>query len=145
MMCGFVRSVSKVLFDSDLVGTRFSLALGEFSWAVMLLWPGDTFDRPTYRHMAMVMNEELWGLIFVLSAITQITILLQDDLHSRFARYFAGWNAMLWMYTVWSMLASVYPPPAAIGGEVALAFAASWIWLRPYIIADGIKHVRART
>jgi hypothetical protein len=34
------------------------------------------------------------------------------------------------------MLMSVTPPPAAIGGEVALAFAAFWVWVRPYILKD---------
>lgn len=137
----FVKSVSRMLWDTDLIATRITLALGEFFWAVMLLWPGDTFDRPTYAHMAMVANEELWGVVFLISCITQITIVLLDDLHSRFARYFAGWNAVLWTYTVISMMISIYPPPAAVGGEIALGFAAMWIWVRPYLLAEGYKHV----
>lgn len=138
-----LRSFSRVLWDTDLIASRMTLALGELAWAVMLLWPGDTFDRPTYAHMAMVVNEEFWGIIFLVSCFTQMTIVLSNDLHTRFSRYFAGWNAALWIYTVVSMLMSVYPPPAAIGGEIALAFSAGWIWLRPYLLAEGYnKYVR---
>ena len=135
----YITSLSRALWDSDLIATRITLFLGELFWAIMLLWNGDTFSRPTYAHMALIMNEELWALVFALSAITQLTIVLMDDMHGKFARYFAGWNAILWMYVAWSMLASVYPPPAAIGGEIALAFGAAWVWLRPYILAEGYK------
>lgn len=134
-----ITSLSKALWDSDLIATRISLFLGELFWAIMLLWTGDTFGRPTYSHMAYIMNEELWALVFAISAITQITIVLMNDMHSTFARYFAGWNAVLWSFVVWSMLASIYPPPAAIGGEIALALAAGWVWIRPYILAEGYK------
>ena len=136
-----MSSLSRALWDSDLIGTRVSLFIGELLWAVMLLWIGDTFSRPTYNHMALVFNEEVWGIIFLVSSITQLTIVLTNDMHSRFARYFACWNAALWGYVVFSMLVSVYPPPAAIGGEIALALAASWVWLRPYLLAEGYRRV----
>ena len=134
-----LRAFSSALWDSDLISSRLTLAFGEFCWAVMLLWPGNTFDRPTYSHMASTMNEEMWGIIFLLSCITQVTVVLLDDMPSTFSRYFAGWNAALWLYTVYSMLASIYPPPAAIGGEIALAVSACWIWVRPYILAQGYR------
>lgn len=134
-----IRVFSRAIWDTDLIASRVTLALGEFSWAVMLLWPGDSFTRPTYTHMAMIMNEELWGVIFLVSCITQMSIVLMDDLYSNFSKYFAGWNAALWGYTVISMLLSVYPPPAAIGGEIALAFSAGWIWIRPYLLVEGYQ------
>lgn len=136
-----LRALSAALWDSDLVGSRLTLAFGEFFWTIMLFWPGDTFGRPTYSHMAIVLSEEIWGIIFFVSCMTQITIVLLDDMHSTFSRYFACWNASLWVYTVYSMLASVYPPPAAIGGEIALALSACWIWIRPYILAQGYRRV----
>lgn len=128
--------LSKALWDSDLIATRVSLAIGEFLWSIMLLWPGHTFDRPTYKVMALVMGEEAWGFILLLSAATQITIVMGEHLHSLPSRVFAAWNAVLWIFLVMSMLLSVYPPPAAIGGEISLAFAAIWVWLRPYILQD---------
>ena len=135
----YIRSFSRVIWDSDLIASRMSLAIAEFCWALMLLWPGDSFSRPTYLGMSHVFSEEAWGLVFVLSSVTQLSILLLNNYHSLFARYFAGWNATLWMFTVSSMLLSVYPPPAAIGGEIALMAAAVWIYIRPYILAEGIK------
>lgn len=135
----YISALSRALWDSDLIGTRITLFLGELFWAIMLIWDGNTFDRPTYAHMHMFASEEVWGVIFLVSAITQLTIVLTNDMHGRFARYFACWNAVLWNYVVFSMLVSVYPPPAAIGGEMALAMGATWVWIRPYILAEGYK------
>lgn len=132
MLCG----LSRALWDSDLVATRVSLAIAEMFWAVMLLWSGDTFGRPTYAVMSHVMSEEAWGLVLLLSAVTQITIVMTDEFHHWFSRLFAAWNAVLWLFLCLSMITSVSPPPAAIGGEMAMAIAASWVWLRPYILSD---------
>jgi len=129
-----IYGLSKALWDSDLVATRVSLALGEFAWAVMLLWPGNTFGRPTYTVMSHVMTEEAWGLLLLWSAATQMTIVVASEYHHWFSRLFAGWNAVLWSFLVVSMFLSVYPPPAAVGGEVAAALAACWVWVRPYIL-----------
>ena len=141
MRTKLINNLSKALWDSDLVATRIVLALSEMFWAVMLLWSGDTFTRPTYALMSKATNEEVWGVLFLVSSITQMSIVLMDDMYSRFARYFAGWNAALWTYVVTSMLISVQPPPAAIGGEIALALFAIWIWVRPNILAKGIQAV----
>lgn len=133
----FWSAMAKAIFDSDLVATRLTLATAEFAWAVMLFWPGDTFERPTYALMGKVMSEEAWSVIFLASAVTQLSIVLLEDYYSRTARYFAAWNAALWGYVVVSMLVSVFPPPAAIGGELALALSAFWIFVRPYILTIG--------
>lgn len=130
------KAINRVMWGSDLIGTRITLAISEFLWALMLAWPGDTFDRPTYDHMAAVMIEEWWAVIFLFSSITQISIVLRNQCHKTWAWFFAGWNFCLWGFTVWSMLASVYPPPAAIGGEIALALSAFWIWFRPIIRSE---------
>lgn len=129
----YINNLRKAVWDTDLIGSRITLAFAEFMWALMLLWPGDTFDRPTYKHMASVMTEEWWGVLFIWSACVQLCIVMRNKMHTAFAWYFAGWNFCLWGFTVWSMLASVYPPPAAIGGEIALALAAFWIWFRPLL------------
>lgn len=129
-----IIGLSRGLWDSDLIATRISLSIAEFFWATMLLWPGDTFGRPTYAVMSHLMTEEAWGMVLLLSAVTQLTIVMEENFYSQFARMFSAWNACLWVFLVLSMLLSVYPPPAAIGGEIALAFGACWIWLRPYIL-----------
>ena len=134
-----LHGISRALWDSDLVATRVSLSLAEFFWAFMLLAPGDTFDRPTYHLMSKVMSEEAWGFIILLSAVTQITIVMTETYHITFSKIFAAWNATLWGFLVGSMFMSVSPPPAAIGGEVALALAALWVWLRPYILSEAYR------
>lgn len=139
-----IHGISRALWDSDLVATRVSLAIGEFFWAIMLLWPGDTFGRPTYHVMSNVMSEDAWGLVLLLSAATQITIVMLESYHTLFARTFAAWNATLWVFLVVSMLMSVFPPPAAIGGEVALAAAAVWVWVRPFILSDAYRRAYGR-
>lgn len=136
-----IKNLSCAIWDSDLIASRLSLAIAEFFWSAMLLVWGSShnlFDRPTYKQMAVVMPAEAWGVLLLVSAVLQLTIVLNDDMHSTFARYFAAFNAALWVYIgIVSPLMSVYPPPAAMGGEFALAFAAGWIWVRPYILARG--------
>lgn len=132
-----IPPLSRAFFHSDLIASRVSLFIAELCWAVMLWWPGNTFARPTYHGMAAVMSEFWWAGVFTVSAACQISVVILQSYDTHFGRHFAGFNALLWAYCVISMLWSVYPPPAAIGGEIALAVAAVWIWVRPAIIAKG--------
>jgi ABC-type thiamin/hydroxymethylpyrimidine transport system permease subunit len=100
--------------------------------------------RPTYNIMGQVMPENAWAFVFLMSAVMQTTIVLSESYHSLFARMFAGFNAGLWSFIVVSMLLSVSPPPAAISGEIALACASVWIWIRPYIIIEGLNRARQK-
>lgn len=134
-----IIATTKALWDTELIASRIILAAAELFWAVMLLWPGVTFTSEIYKHMSSVMSEDFWGILFLFSAIIQINIVISNKLHSLFSRYFAGLNMCLWGYVVISMVISVYPPPAAIGGEIALMVSAFWIWIRPYILIKGYK------
>lgn len=131
----YLRACSRALWDSDLIASRLTLFLAEMLWAIMLLWPGDTFNRPTYLAMSNVASEEIWAMVFAVSASIQLYIVIAENFKSTFARWFAGWNALLWLFTIIGMLDSVYPPPAAIGGEIALTVLALWIFIRPYFLA----------
>lgn len=122
--------ILSIIFQSDLHGVRATLGIAEIIWFIALIWPGSTFDRPTYTVMSHILTEESWAIIFLFSGLTQLSILYRMDFHSRFSTYFAGWNFALWLYIVISMYISITPPPAAISGELALAFAASWVWIR---------------
>ena len=132
--------MSQALFDSDLIASRLALFLAEALWAVMLVWPGDTFDRPTYSEMSKLAPELVWALAFGVSAVLQICIVIYRQCGHTWAQLFACWNAMLWCSSVMLMLKGVYPPPAAIGGEVALAASALWIAIRPAILQKGERH-----
>jgi hypothetical protein len=137
-----VSSLSRALFDTQMVTARLVLALSEFLWALLLLWPGDTFGRPTYHYMAAVMIEEYWGFVFLFTGIVQMTIIVGEDFHTPVARYFAAYNALLWVFVVGSMLMSVYPPPAAISAEIVMSATATWIWFRPILLCKWITHAR---
>lgn len=141
----YVSAISRAMFDTNLVATRFSLAIAEFLWAILLFWPGHTFDRPTYMIMSHVMPEHVWAFVFLLTGCLQLLIVMRECFHTLFSRLFATWNALLWGFVVMSMLLSVYPPPAAISGEIALALGAIWIWVRPFILFNGIVYARRKT
>lgn len=136
-MSRIVDPLTRAIFDSDLISTRLTLALAEALWFFMLLWPGDTFDRPTYFLMSLAAPECVWALIFGVTAVLQFIIVLRGCFQDGWARIFATWNAGLWCYTVGSMMLSVYPPPAAIAGEISLTVAALWIWARPLLLEIG--------
>lgn len=125
------KRLSYLTFQSDLHATRFFLAIAEFIWAVSLLMPGDTFDRPTYNVMKHVMaSEEIWGFIWLFSGIMQFYILISGKYHDRFAIAFSCFNAMFWWFVTISMYLSVWPPPSAISGELALSIGAAIIFIR---------------
>lgn len=140
-----INSITAALWDTNLVSSRLVLGIAEFFWALLLIWPGQTFGRPTYNGMAAVMPEEAWALVFVLSSVTQITIVVRQDFHCWAARYFAAWNMVLWVFVVVSMLLSVYPPPAAISAEITLALAAVWIWIRPFLLLRAYERAERYT
>ena len=137
-----VSALSRAFFDTKMVTARMILALSEFLWGVLLLWPGETFGRPTYHLMADVMSEIHWGVLFLATAALQMSIVIGEDYYRPMARYFAGYNAILWCFVVGSMLLSVYPPPAAISAEIVMAGTATWIWFRPILLCKWIIHVR---
>ena len=140
MKTRIVNGVSKAIFDSDLIATRLGLFLAELLWAVMLFWPGDTFNRPTYSEMGKIAPEMFWAFAFLLSSILQVSIVIYEHFHEVWAKVFAAWNAVLWLAAINLMIAGVYPPPAAIGGEIALTVSAVWIAIRPFILNRGAKY-----
>lgn len=140
-----IDSITSALWDTNMVSARLLLGISEFFWGLLLMWPGNLFARPTYKMMAAVMPEQAWALVFLLSSVTQITIIVRQDFHCWVARYFAAWNAVLWAYVVTAAYLSVYPPPAAMSGEVALALAAIWIWIRPFLMLRAYERAERST
>ena len=134
MTCNLSDRVAAAIFDSDLIATRLLLAFAEFLWAAMLFWPGDSFGRPAYVLMSELATEEVWACAFGVTSYLQFRIVLNGRQNTLWAHYFALWNSLLWAVVVGSMLLSVYPPPAAIAGEISLMVAAAWVWVRPMIL-----------
>ena len=138
-----IDGMSRALFDSDLIATRLALFMAEALWSIMLFWPGSTFDRPTYSEMAKLAPELVWATAFGISAVLQICIVVYRQCCKPWAHIFAACNALLWCASVVLMVTGVYPPPAAIGGEVALAVSALWIAIRPAILQKGERYAAA--
>lgn len=125
---------------TDLEATRFTLALAEMLWAFTLFMPGDTFDRPTYAVLAKIAPEMVWASIFLMMSCVQTYILYKGEYHDRLAIWFALVNSSFWTFVCLSMVLSVSPFPAAISGEISLAIASFWIFIR-----SGCKHGRRKT
>ena len=125
-----LENLRTIFFAGSLHSARVILAVAEMLWAISLFWPGETFGRPTYHIMSMVADEILWGYVFFCSSMIQWCIVVGNNLSGKVAMWFAAWNSSLWLFVCGSMYLSVYPPPAAISGEAALALAAVWIFLR---------------
>lgn len=140
-----IDSLTHTLWDTHMVSARLLLGIAEFFWGLLLMWPGDLFARPTYKIMATVMPEQAWALVFLLSSATQFTIIIQRDFHCWLARHFAAWNAVLWVYVVSAAYMSVYPPPAAMSGEVALMLSSVWIWIRPFLLLGAYERAERTT
>ena len=132
-----IHPIAQALFDSDLIMTRIILAIAEVSWCIMLFWPGQTFDQSAYTIMGVLMPEICWAFVFGITSALQFLIVIKQCWYEPWARIFATWNASLWVLAVGSMAISVYPPPAAIGGEIALMLASVWIWAQPLLIERG--------
>jgi hypothetical protein len=122
--------IKQICLYGNLHSARFLLATAETVWCISLFWPGDTFERPTYAVMAQFADETTWAIVFGVTAACQWYILAIGRYHAHFAVMFAGWNMWLWWSVVVSMYMDVYPPPAAISGELALAMGASWVYVR---------------
>lgn len=120
-----------VAYFSDMIGVRFSLALGAILWGLMLFWPGETFDRPTYTLMSKFAPELAWASLFLVQGMYAMYDVLFPSEKSRTAMILdAALGCVLWTLSCICMLFSVYPPPAAIAGEISLALASWWNLVR---------------
>lgn len=129
-----IRRTTEIIYDRDLSQTRIVLAMSELSWAITCWYPGDTFDRPIYYALNSIASENVWGLIFFISAALQLSIVV-FSWHTRFyGRLFAFANFLLWTFVIFSIFTSTTPPLVTMSGELALVAAAFWSWARPLIL-----------
>jgi hypothetical protein len=108
---------------------RFIVANSAVYWFVFLVWPGMTMDRPTYTGMRLIGDDYTWSAIFLLTAILQYLRLEIWIRTTKKALVIDTITAFVWTFTTTSMTLSVYPPPAAIAGEISIAFVAIWLWI----------------
>ena len=125
-----MRSIIYILKHSDLMFSRLCLSFSSMLWAVMLFWPGDTFERPTYSMMGEILPEHSWAILFVIHSLTSIYSLDKNKINS-ITLFFEGiLGSLIWTSSCFFMLLSVYPPPAAIAAEIVMAFTSWWILIR---------------
>lgn len=117
----------------DVRPAQFLIGIASIGWALMLAWPGETFERQTYAMMAVIGHELAWAAMFLFVGFT--------NLHNVVAEFFRPWptlvskfdafiTAVVWITAVVAILLAQSPPPAAIAGEIALAVAAFWLFVR---------------
>lgn len=133
-ICRYLVNRWKVItFGSDMLATRFSLAIGAILWAIFLFWPGNLFTpaRTTYHLMAEIMSENAWATLFLIQGIVAFVTLF-GEIRNRWTLVFdASLGCALWTSsTIACFLShyhglSTYQPPAAMSYEV-LGMVSSW-------------------
>lgn len=126
------RTILQIIAHPTMSELRIGQALSFLSaviWVICLMWPGETMHRPTYQVMAAFTDDFGWAVVFALVAGLQGTrLLLSPSLPAPMASMINGLVAFVWVFTSISMLASVYPPPAAIAGEIVVTLASVWVF-----------------
>jgi hypothetical protein len=130
------RRYLHILFQSDLEATRLLLSWGALFWALMLFWPGDTFGRPTYTIMGHYASEHVWATAFLLQGAVMMYSLLFGYKSRITLVVDAVLGCVLWTVSCLCMLASVYPPPAAISAEICAAVASWWVLVRYHLPSE---------
>jgi hypothetical protein len=99
-----------------------------WGWGIALLLPGNTLDRPTYKYMHAVAEEEYWTVLFLMIAALQTWRLFRRTTPALF-RYEVLLKSVAcatWTFVAVACYFSQWPLAAAMSDAVAVAFAA-WV------------------
>jgi uncharacterized membrane protein HdeD (DUF308 family) len=132
------RRANRIIWHSDLLTTRVSIAIGSLVWGLLLLWPGELFvpARTTYRLMAEIASEQAWGVAFLCHGMIAMITLLQNKACRTSYLFDALLGCTLWTTATLACFAShwkagvYYAPPAAMSAEVSLMLASWWYLAR---------------
>ena len=127
-----------ILWRSDLEATRLALAVGSLLWALLLFYPGELFTetRTTYRLMAQIALENVWGMAFLLQGVVMFYSLLWGTKSHLTYMADALLGCVLWTSSTAACFIShyfyapIYQPPAAMSYEVVAAVASWWCLVR---------------
>ena len=99
-----------------------------YLWGFALAAPGDTLERPTYRHMAEIGPEDMWTAIFLVTASLQLWRIFIKTTPRLFPFEYALklWASILWMSVGVMCMASQWPLAAAMSDTLVIALFA-WI------------------
>lgn len=126
------RTILHIIAHPTMSELRIGQSLSFMSavmWVICLLWPGETMQRPTYHVMSAFGDDVSWAIVFILVSLLQGTrLLVASSVPRKLASVINGVVAFIWVFTSISMIASVYPPPAAIAGEIVVTIASVWVF-----------------
>lgn len=128
-----VALLRNMFWGTDIRPAQIMLGLSSLLWALMLVHPGDTFQRQTYAVMAAIGSEHAWAAAFVLVGVSQLYnsfISVLPEIPAWFSKFDSFLCFVVWATAVCSILVAQRPPPAAIAGEIVMAFAAFWVFVR---------------
>ena len=139
-MTTFLRRLWSLIAYSDTTPTRFMLALTASTWAFLLAWPGDTFDRPVYRYMLAIAGDHAeikWCVLWAIHAT------------GMWWRIFSGRPRPYWALAIHSLgvilfscaaiaifLTLTHPLPAAAAPDFIMAIASFWVLVRTHINSE---------
>lgn len=106
------------------------LCVSSLLWAALLLWPGHTFDRPTYSMMGQLAPEVAWGIAHLIHSLAGLYALFLGRNNRTLFALDPVLGCFLWTTSAIAMCLSVYPPPAAIAPHIIGAFASWWLLVR---------------
>jgi hypothetical protein len=122
---------------SDTTPTRFMLALAATGWALLLIWPGDTFERPVYRFMKMIGGdnaEAKWCIAWAAHAGGMWWRIFSSVPRPGWALAVHTLGVILFTSSAISIfLTLTYPLPAAVAPDFVLALAAFWVLVRTHV------------
>jgi hypothetical protein len=124
------RMIDLVIY-TDTTGVRFLLAITALSWALFLIWPSDTFQRPVYSIMAFIAPQEYWAACFAAYGFSALWRVLSEIPRHYCALAINIIGVSLYggvAMSVW--FAMPYPIPAAIAPDLMLALASFWLLMR---------------
>ena len=142
------KRLYEIVWNSDMITTRVSLAIGSLVWGILLLWPTVLFtpSRTTYRLMADIADENVWGVVFVVHGVLSLYQLISRELKEDAVLANNLIGCILWTSSTVACFAShfqswdTYSPPAAMSADVSFVLASFWL-LTKTLIARSF-HVR---
>ena len=132
------EKVKHLVNSTDLIAVRLTLGVGSLLFGIMLMWAGDTFNRPMFSVVKDIMPELSWAWLFIVNGISTIYSLF-CGLKLRMCFYFGGvLGSILWTMmslgmlfsSMWHNTAALTSMPAASAPALALMLASWWVLYR---------------
>lgn len=145
--CGLLLSrLWSLIAYSDTTPTRFMLALAATLWAIGLMWPGDSLERPGYLYMRWIVGDNAefkWGLFWTLHAVGMWWRIFSSTKRLWWATAIHFLGVVLFCSSTIAIFAALtFPlPVATLGWGTVLALASIWVMLRTHINSEpGWRH-----